>query len=536
MKVAIAQINPTLGAFEQNAEKIIDYCRRAKDKRAELVVFSEMTVMGYPANDLLDFPYVTKEQTKYVNKILRSIPKDITVIFGAVVENKKVGKPYFNCAVIARKGKKPQYIAKQLLPSYDVFDETRYFEPGTPSKLVKIPKIGNVAVTICEDMWHEQYSVNPISHLKKADLVVNLSASPFALGKHNRRKSVVQKHVKKIKAPFVFVNQVGGQDEIVFDGRSFVTNKNGKIIVQAIQWHEDLVMVDFKENLTEHRPVETSRTEHIRLAIITGIRDFLKKVGLKKVHLGISGGIDSAVVAALAADAVGPHNVTGFILPGPYSSEGSWVDAQKLADNLGISSQKVSIKELYELAKKTGADFGLSQDSEDLAHQNIQARLRGIILMTFANMESSLLLATGNKSEMAAGYCTLYGDMCGGLAPIGDLVKSDVYDLAHLYNTDRELVPKSIIEKPPSAELAPDQKDEDSLPPYKDLDASVVKIVEKRKTPTTPTDKWLIKQIRQTEFKRWQAPPIIRVTERAFGRGRRIPIAKFKDIFVDTTW
>jgi NAD+ synthase (glutamine-hydrolysing) len=532
MRIALAQINPTLGDFALNAAKIIEFTLRAASKRADVVVFPELSLFGYPPNDCLESYDNFQKQEAFISKILSKIPKGITCIFGAVVPNsKKTGKPFQNSAVVAQKGKKPQIFAKQLLPTYDIFDEGRFFEPGDSTGVLKIKNVGNVALTICEDLWcgieengKKIYSKN-ILNQSNIDLIVNISASPFSKNQESLRLQNARFHVARVKAPLVYVNQVGGQDELIFDGRSFVLNKKGQVIVQAATCEEDLVIIDLGNNLTEYRPSDEDKNEILRKSLVLGLRDFMKKTGQKKIHLGLSGGIDSAVCAALAVDAIGPGNVTGLLLPGPYSSGGSVTDSEKLAQNLGIKTIKIDINELYGKGLKAIAEFGIEKTNSDLTEQNIQARFRGLVLMAYSNRSQSMLISTSNKSELAAGYATLYGDMCGGLMPIGDLLKFEVYGLAKVYNQNRELIPKAIIKKAPSAELAPDQRDDDTLPPYEELDKAVVRIVEQKKIPKTQTEKWLYQAIRKSEFKRWQAPPILRVSEHSFGRGRRMPIA-----------
>lgn len=534
MRIALAQINPTLGDFKSNADKIIEFSKRAASKRADLVVFSELSLFGYAPTDSLERPELVLQQMAYIKKIAAAIPEGITVIYGAILPHpkpKKGGKPYQNMAVVSRSKTICQFFAKQLLPSYDVFDETRFFEPGTKTGIIKIPKVGRVAVTICEDMWaniienqQKVYNHDPFSKLKGVDLVVNISASPFSKNKMKARLKEAHGHAKKVKAPFAYVNQVGAQDELIFDGRSFILDKTGKMIVQAAPCDEDLVIIDLGKKLSEYRPQDEDPTETLRKTLVLGLRDFVRKTNQKTVHLGLSGGIDSAVVAALAVDAFGPGQVTGFLLPGPYSSQGSVDDSLELAKNLGIKTFKVDINSLFEEVVSAISDFPKT-DSTDLAEQNIQARLRGLTMMAYSNRAKSMLLCTSNKSELAAGYATLYGDLTGGLAPIGDLTKGEVYALAKLYNQGREVIPKKIIVKAPSAELAPNQKDQDTLPPYDELDRAVVNIVEEERSAKNETEKWLIRALHSSEFKRWQAPPILRVSNHGFGRGRRLPIA-----------
>jgi NAD+ synthase (glutamine-hydrolysing) len=368
------------------------------------------------------------------------------------------------------------------------------------------------------------YSHDPLSQIKKVALCVNISSSPFSIDKMKHRLEQAKPHVKKMKAPFVYVNQVGGQDELIFDGRSFILDKVARVVVQAADCEEDLLISDLGTRRTEHRPQNGNKAEILRRALVLGLRDFLRKTNQRRVHLGLSGGIDSALVAALAVDALGPGQVTGILLPGPYSSPGSISDSLELAKNLGIKTHQVDITGLVRDSMLATSGFK-STVEVDLTEENIQARIRGLILMAYSNRTASMLLSTSNKCELAVGYSTLYGDLCGGLLPIGDLLKGEVYELAKLYNESGELIPQVIIDKEPSAELAPGQKDSDALPPYDVLDQAVRRIVENKERATTEIQKWLVQALQKSEFKRWQAPPILRVSEHGFGRGRRMPIS-----------
>lgn len=533
MRIAVAQINPTLGDFKNNADKILEFIKRASEKRAHLVVFSEMCLFGYPAYDLLEYEKIVDEQLKELHRIHKNVPENLTVIVGAINKNpnfKKSGKPFTNSAFVLKRGKKPIVFNKQLLPSYDVFDETRFFEPGDKTGRVNVPGVGQVAITICEDIWADlqqkalnAYPHDPL-HKVKADLVVNLSASPFSKNKNLRRLKCVKNHTRRLKTPFVYVNQVGSQDEIIFDGRSFAMDAKARLMVQASGFEEDLVIIDFEKQRTEHRPQIQEPHEVLRRALVLGIQDFISKTNQKSVHLGLSGGIDSSVVAALAVDALGPRNVRGILLPGPFSSSGSIEHSLQLAKNLRIETTTLDINPVYDVLIKSIKVFPNSSDS--LLSQNLQARIRGLLLMAYSNATQSLLLSTTNKSEIASGYGTLYGDLIGGLCPIADLTKNEVYSLAKLYNQDRPLIPLEVLTKPPSAELAPNQTDQETLPPYDILDKAVVNIIEKRQWPKTDTEKWLWSALLKHEFKRWQFPPILRVSDHAFGRGRRMPIAR----------
>ncbi len=537
MRIALAQINPTLGSFNSNGQKIIEYIERAKQKHAHLVVFPEMAVYGYPANDSLEYSHFVRSQIDQIKNIQKKIPPKITAVFGAVLKNDKAakqgGKPYLNSAIVMQKNSKPKIISKQLLPTYDVYDESRFFEKGSESGIAVIPNIGRVGVSVCEDMWGNifdntarVYSSDPFEKFKNLDLMINISASPFSKTHMSVRLQEAKRHVKRAKCPFVYVNQVGGQDELIFDGSSFILESNGKIAAQATSCEEDLLISDLEKKASEFRPLETDQNEILRQVLVLGLRDFVRKTGNSKIHLGLSGGIDSSLVAALAVDAVGPARVTGFLLPGPYSSKGSIGDAVALAKNLGINSQTISISEPYAELLKAASEFQKIEASKvSIMEQNIQARIRGLILMAFSNAKGSLLLSTTNKSEMAVGYGTLYGDLCGSLAPIGDLTKREVYSLARHYNRSREIIPAACIEKAPSAELAPNQTDQDTLPLYEDLDDAVQNLVEKKMPPKSKVERWVMQKILLSEFKRRQSPPILRVSDHAFGIGRRMPIA-----------
>lgn len=534
MRVGLAQMNSTLGDFAGNREKIVEFAKRALEKRCDLVVFPELTLSGYPPNDLLERVSIVDEELKEFAKLVKQIPAGIAVVVGLITKSKrKKGKPYHNSAAFLVRGKTPKFFHKELLPTYDVFDEARHVEKGHLEDGFIKYKGKRLMITVCEDIWGWElpdhptnYLENPLVALKKekVDLVVNISASPFTFQKMDDREKVVALTARNFKAPMVYVNTVGAHDEIIFDGGSFAVDAKGKKLAQSIFFEEDLNVVDLATGVGGFREVPEDKAEKTRRALVLGLRDFARKTGIQKMHLGLSGGIDSAVVACLAVDALGPNRVTGITLPGPFNEPRSKSLAEKLAKNLGIRCLDLPIAPAYEAVdasfKKSVGDFEFS-----LVNENMQARLRGLFLMAFSNKEGSMLLTTGNKSEYATGYATLYGDMCGGLAPIADLVKGEVYDLAKLYNSEREIIPEEIITRPPSAELRPNQKDQDSLPPYDELDAAVKKIVEHQKPARTPTEKWLVETLMKTEFKRWQAPPILKVSGHSFGRGRRLPIA-----------
>ncbi|UXR65809.1 NAD+ synthase [Bdellovibrio bacteriovorus] len=534
MRIAVAQINPVLADFQLNKEKILDFVNQAVQRKCDLVVFPECTLFGYHPFDLLERSKLVAKQEAEFKDLIKNLPKDIGVIMGLITKNpQKKGRPYFNSAALISKGKKPQFFHKQLLPTGDVFDEARFIEPGDFSKNYFKWKGKKFFLTICEDIWawpdakgHSPYRENPLAKVKKqkVDMVVNLSASPYFVGKMKQREYVTQKTAAYFNAPIMYVNLVGAQDEIIFDGASFVLDKKGKKLLTCQPFTEDINVIDLDTLEVWNKTAKLQPVEELRQALVLGIRDFCDKTGLKKVHLGLSGGIDSAVVAALAVDALGPANVTGVGLPGPFNAPESLTLAKDLAKNLGVDFKTVDITGMYESAVASLTE-GLDLRGFSLVNENIQARLRGMSLMAWANKENSMLLTTSNKSEYASGYSTLYGDMCGGLAPIGDLTKAQVYQLARYYNQQGEVIPQEIIDRAPSAELRPNQKDQDSLPEYNELDKSVVYLVEKSGVAKSATDKWLLPILMRTEFKRWQAPPVLKVSGHSFGRGRRYPLA-----------
>jgi NAD+ synthase (glutamine-hydrolysing) len=541
VQIGLAQINSTLGDFSGNREKILAYVNRAKERRCELVVFPELALFGYQPMDLLERDSIVQEQLKELNKLKSQMPAGILAIVGCVTRapcKKTAGrenvphplesKRYFNSAAVIEKGKPVRFVHKTLLPNYDVFDEVRHFASEVafqkkPNSLIRW-RGKRIVITLCEDIWEWQNPQNPMRAIptKGVDLVVNLSGSPFTKSKLKQREKVWKETTKHFRAPLCYVNLVGAQDEILYDGRSAMVDANGLRRLELVAFEEDLGVFDLdRKNPMRSEPA--GEVEILRRGLVTGIRDFVQKTGLRQVHFGLSGGIDSALVACLAVDAIGPKSVTALTLPGKFNDPKSRTMAEVLAKRLGIRTFNLDIWPAYESLKATfescfgSAEFGL-------VDENMQARIRGLLLMAFSNREGSLLLSTGNKSEYAAGYTTLYGDQCGGLAPLGDLLKSDVYRLARYYNQQTELIPSWIIERPPSAELRPNQVDEDSLPPYRKLDAAVEKIIEKRRPASSKIEKWILNASYRSEFKRWQAPPILKVTDHAFGRGRRLPI------------
>lgn len=544
MRIAMAQINSTLGSFKENGDKIVEFARRALERRCDLVVFPEHALFGYLPNDLLERTSVVEEQLAVLKKIEKSIPAGIGVLFGCVTfagqksgataakagikrgESSLAIKRLHNAAALMEKGKPTKYFFKERLPNYDVFDEVRHLVPGELKKGRVRFRGKNLQITICEDIWGwDNPKTNPINKLPRTgiDLVVNLSASPFTKRKREQRLHVLKQTAQHFRAPVVYVNIVGGQDEVLFDGRSMVIDPKGKPLSQLVAFEEDIGVFDLKTGETGHR-VDVPAIELLRRALVTGIRDFARKTKLERVHLGLSGGIDSAVVACLAVDALGPRAVTGVTMPGPFNDPNSRTWAEGLAKNLGIRCLNFEIEPAYQTLVKT-FDQSLGETKFGVVHENLQARIRGVLLMALSNHESSMLLSTGNKSEYASGYTTIYGDQCGGLAPLGDLLKNEVFALAEYYNQQSELIPREIIDRPPSAELRPNQNDQDTLPSYDVLDAAVDRLVTDRAPAKSDVEKWLLGAMYRSEFKRWQAPPILKVSDHAFGRGRRMPIA-----------
>jgi NAD+ synthase (glutamine-hydrolysing) len=537
MRIALAQTNSILADFSANKEKILEFVHKAKEKKADLVVFPEASLFGYHPFDLLEREVLVEKQNKELKDLLKKIPKDILILVGGFEKNKKrKGRPYYNAVFLCQRNKVVKTFYKELLPTGDVFDEARFIEKGSLKNNYFKIKGKSFFLTICEDIWAWEnkkgesiYLENPLKKVsrKKIDLVVNMSASPFYEGKLKQREYVVQKTAQHFRAPTMYVNMVGAQDEIIYDGQSFLVDAKGKRQFSCRSFEEDLNVFELKtleDWNSNNSNLKESVSEQLRKALVLGIKDFVLKSGLEKVHLGLSGGIDSAVVACLAVDALGADRVKIFALPTEFNQPESFELAQKLAKNLRLDLQTISIQLMYEKIKST-LDKAFKVNQFELMHENIQSRLRGLTLMAFGNLNSSMLLTTGNKSEYSTGYATLYGDMCGGLAPIGDLTKKQVYDLARTYNLEYELIPNGIIKRPPTAELRPNQKDQDSLPEYDLLDASVRELVEKRNRAKSKVDQWVLSRLYKTEFKRWQAPPILKVSEHSFGRGRRYPLA-----------
>jgi NAD+ synthase (glutamine-hydrolysing) len=540
MKVALAQINPTVGDLAGNQAKILAVYRRGVEAGAELVMLPELAVTGYPPRDLLLKKSFIAGNLAVLEQ-LAAATGPTALLVGYVGENpNRPGREVTNSVALLRQGKIAAARAKSLLPTYDVFDEDRYFEPARENPPVPFDG-GKIGLTVCEDIWNDEdfwperrYRNNPPLELAEAGarILFNVSASPWHTGKEETRFRMLQSMAAKSGCPVLFCNQVGGNDELVFDGGSLAFNGAGELIAQGAMFAEDFVMVDTEAKAGIARARRTDE-ENIHDALVLGLRDYLHKCGFKSAVLGLSGGIDSALVACLAAEALGRENVRGVSLPSQFSSPGSLDDARLLAKNLGISYEVIPIQSAFATVKQE-LQPAFAGKSEDATEENLQARLRGVILMALSNKFGSLLLTTGNKSELAVGYCTLYGDMCGGLAVISDVPKTMVYRLAKWINRAKEIIPASSITKAPSAELRPNQTDQDSLPPYEVLDAILDAYVVQGRTPgeivtaghPAATVQRVVRLIDANEYKRRQAAPGLKVTSKAFGVGRRMPIAQ----------
>ncbi len=542
MKVALAQINPTVGDFAGNVAKIIDFGRRAHAGGARLVVFPELAICGYPPMDLLLKESFIRANLDGLERVRRELP-ELAVLVGYVDPNPGVGRPVFNACALLEGGQVRAVQHKTLLPTYDVFDEDRYFEPAKSYAHCSLDG-WSIGLSICEDIWNykdfyarPRYQVDPIDAIAQLGprILINISASPFTVGKDHIRHELVRNQARSHKVPVVYVNQVGGNDELVFDGRSIVVDSNGTLIARASAFAEDLLFVDLNSRTGQVAESPEDATVNVFEALVVGTKDYMGKCGFTKAVIGLSGGIDSAVTCAIAARAVGAENVLGVAMPSPYSSHESVDDAAALAANLGVDFKIIPINPLMETFD-TVLQPAFSGRPKDVTEENIQARIRGTILMSLSNKYGYLVLATGNKSELAVGYCTLYGDMCGGLAVISDLPKMMVYDLARYINEEagREVIPASTMDRPPSAELRPGQLDQDSLPPYVVLDGIIHAYVEQRRSIDeivrlgyrNEVVRDVINRIDRNEYKRHQAAPGLKVTAQAFGVGWRMPIAQ----------
>jgi NAD+ synthase (glutamine-hydrolysing) len=541
MKIALAQINPIIGGFSHNVERIRHCADQAIAQSCDLIIFSELVISGYPPQDLVEKKDFVDANIAALGRMLDTI-RGIGVICGLVDHNPAdEGKRVCNSAVLFEDGHIRHQVQKRLLPTYDVFDESRYFEPGREchSFFYKGMKIG---LTICEDLWNDKdifkrriYHFDPVDAMVKdgAELIVNISASPFHTGKIGFRKNMHSTIAKKYGVPLVYVNQVGGNDSLLFDGLSAVFDRQGRMVARARDFEEDLIVYDTASDSTVIREVAASETEAVFKALAMGTRDYVTKCGFSKAVIGLSGGIDSALTAAIAVRALGSDNVMTVFMPSAYTSGDNFEDTRRLARNLGVGLETIPIDDIF---RKFLKDLAPASDNREpgIAEQNIQARIRGTILMAISNARGCLLLSTGNKSELAVGYCTLYGDMSGGLAVISDVPKTMVYDLAHFINRDHIIIPARIISKAPSAELKPDQRDDDDLPPYALLDPILKGYIEDDLSISELVDMGfdrqlvseIVAKVNRNEYKRYQAAPGLKVTSKAFGYGRRYPIAQ----------
>jgi NAD+ synthase (glutamine-hydrolysing) len=537
VRVAIAQTNPTVGDLTGNRRLVEEAAAKAASERADLVVLPEMVLTGYPPMDLLERDGFVRDQLAELERLLPASER-VAIALGAVFPvSEQRPRRLHNAATLLAGGRIAAVRPKSLLPTYDVFDEKRYFRRAERREPVALPGAMPVGLTVCEDAWVDElgYSVDPVGELAAsgAQLVVNVSASPWHVGKPSERRRIVSALAARHGVPIVLVNQVGGNDELLFDGGSFVADERGRILA-ALPLFEPAFRVVELDGAPTGEVADPDATEQLEKGLVLGIRDYFRKQGLPEgAVVGLSGGVDSAVTAWLAADALGPDRVLGVAMPGPFSSDHSIRDAVALARNLGIEVRRVDIGPVYDAYLRIFAELFGPRDDYGVTQQNIQARIRGAILMAVSNAESRLVLATGNKSELSVGYCTLYGDMVGGLAVLGDVYKRDVYALARRANATAERIPASIIEKPPSAELAPEQLDSDDLPPYHVLDAILEQVVEGGRgaaairlpadaTPEVVRD--VVGRVDRNEYKRRQAPLVLRTSPKAFGSGRRLPI------------
>ncbi len=538
MKIALAQLNFHIGNFEQNTARIKGAVHQALQQEADLVVFPELAVSGYPPRDFLEFDDFIEKCKTSVESIAEEC-QGIAAVLGAPVKNESGrGKRLYNAACFLNNGGVEKIIRKTLLPTYDVFDEYRYFEPNTEFSIIEY-KGKKLAVTICEDLWglgdNPIYAVNPMDRLasENPDMIINIAASPYDHQQIGRRRRILQTNALQYKLPVIYVNHVGAQTELIFDGGSCVMDAAGRIIKKLPHFEQKQEIINLE---ADHEPLDAEKTEPGKIssmydALVLGVRNYFRKLGFTKAVLGLSGGIDSAVSLAIATEALGAENVLSVMMPSQFSSDHSVSDSEQMVKNLGSPSEKITIREIYEVFEEKlrphfkGSGF-------DITEENIQARVRAILLMAFSNKFGHILLNTSNKSEAAVGYGTLYGDMSGGLSVIGDVYKTEVYELARYINRNREIIPESIIRKPPSAELRPDQKDSDSLPPYDILDSILYMYIEQQRDPADilsagfepSTVRKVLRLVNISEHKRKQAPPVLRVSPKAFGMGRRMPI------------
>jgi len=540
MKIALVQFNPTVGDFDGNSALMLEKAAEAKSRGAHLAVFSELCLCGYPPQDLVERPAFVARNEVALLELAAHMP--LPAIVGYVGKAQShTGKKAANCAALLADGKIAFEQRKMLLPTYDVFDESRYFQPASSQSNVAFCK-QMLGITICEDCWNDKdywtqrlYERDPVTELvsQGTTILLNISASPYNLDKRDLRKEMLQALARHHRVPVVYVNQTGGNDSLVFDGSSIAFNADGRLAALAHSFQEDIVLFDSASGSGDIRSEPRDELAVAYDALVCGTRDYVRKCGFNKTVIGLSGGVDSALVAAIAAEAVGPENVLGVSMPGPFSSPGSLTDAEMLAQNLGIQYLSLPISDVYKSYRNVFCPTfkGLPEDATE---ENIQARIRGNLLMALSNKYGSLVLSTGNKSELAVGYCTLYGDMAGGLAVISDVPKLMVYELARYANREREVIPQSTLTKPPSAELRANQADIDTLPPYDVLDRILKAYVEDLRSPDEIADHYgfsielvrdVVRRVDKNEYKRKQAPPGLKITSKAFGVGRRIPLA-----------
>jgi NAD+ synthase (glutamine-hydrolysing) len=545
MRIALGQINPTIGDLRGNADKMIDFAQRAAGRGAQAVVFPELALNGYPPRDLVEKPsFIERTQIELERLATNTAGLNLTIICGYVGRaQSSAGKQITNSAAVLRGGKLLFRQDKMLLPTYDVFDEARWFMPAERESLCLVEGTP-AALTICEDAWNDKqfwerqlYERDPVEELTQhgARIIIVINASPYDMQKRPLRRSMFESAARRYRIPVVYVNQVGGNDQLVFDGSSFAMDADGRVIASAASFAEDLVLADTDAGTGDHHANLPDECEAVYEALVLGTRDYVRKCGFSRVLLGLSGGIDSTLTAAIAVDAIGRENVLGVAMPGPYSSDHSVRDARALAANLGIRFAIVPIGAQYDAFERVLEPL-FAGCPKDVTEENLQSRLRGVTLMAFSNKWGALVLTTGNKSELAVGYCTLYGDMCGGLAVISDVPKTLVYTLSRIANKRHNgAIPESVFEKPPSAELRPDQKDTDSLPDYDVLDRILRAYVENLEPPQRIADdlgvsialvRDIVNKVDRNEYKRQQAAPGLKVTTKAFGVGRRFPIAQ----------
>jgi NAD+ synthase (glutamine-hydrolysing) len=540
MKIALAQLNYHIGDFESNISKIRSYINKAKEQEADIVVFAELAISGYPPRDFLEFNDFISQCNQAIDDLAKDCIGIAAIIGSPSVNPNKEGKDLYNSAYFLADGIVNHIVHKTLLPTYDIFDEYRYFEPNNKFEVITY-KDSKIAITICEDLWNiadnPLYTICPMDKMANQfpDIMINIAASPFHYKQAVIRKKTLQKNALKYSIPLFYVNHVGGQTELLFDGGSLVVNSSGEIVEELTYFNEDFKLFDLNEIkrpfIVKSNQKTISEIKLIHDALVMGIRDYFNKLGFKKAILGLSGGIDSALTLVLAERALGKENVYAVLLPSQFSSTHSIEDAKKLAENLLVSYDIISIEEVYNSFLNTLSPY-FKDLPFNLTEENIQARARAVILMALSNKFGYILLNTSNKSEAAVGYGTLYGDMCGGLSVLGDIYKTQVYELAHFINSEKEIIPSNSILKPPSAELRPNQKDSDSLPDYAILDKILYLYIELRQGPKEITeqgfDKKLVdrvlKLVNMNEYKRHQTPPILRVSSKAFGMGRRMPI------------